>query len=647
MLLVVVVVVPFAACFVPPAAAPPRWWWWSSCDYCCSPREYATTSHHREVLVVPPPQHAVLATSKNNNVSRAKLAAKRTSLIWSVAAKFVVKYLLLRRSRLSGDALKRARKEFASEFRDALVRLGPTFIKFGQLLSTRVDVLPPEVIQELVSLQNDVPGFSPRRALEIIREELGEVPFATFDETPLAAASLAQVHRATLETGEDVVVKVQRDGLLEQFRVDCANIRFLARVADRLDPQEEGVSANWKGIAESSEKVLFREIDFLQEKESALKFRENFHETAFVRIPRIYDEFCTRKVLTMEYVAGAKINAPPPGSDTELLASRLTTSYLDQLCRHGFFHCDPHPGNVAVDENNRIIYYDFGMMEKIEPQVKKGFVDLVYALYKNDPMLAVDALELMGVLRENLDRFSVERVARSYVSTFAETIQTNAPWENQMDPDEARAVRRARRAKLGADLFATQAERPFVFPPKFTFVFRALSTIDGIGKTLDPKYDLTRLASPYLRELADLRDGSALKTALLEILRSLGWRPVDLSQVVQQPRNVANVQTVLRRLERGDLKLRVRAQECESVLERIETRQKLLHFALVSALLFKIATQIAPSPKLIAVVVSKLAYCASAFFAAKAAANLFELEKLERRKTRFFDLSNQRDDKPY
>ena len=231
---------------------------------------------------------------------------------------------------------------------------------------------------------------------ELNIDKLDEV-FASFDATPLAAASLAQVHRATLKDGTEVVVKVQRDGLVEQFDVDCKNIRFLASVADRVDPENEGVSSNWRGIADTSEGVLYREIDFLVERDAAERFRRAFEEGAgnakplpWVKVPKTFDEYCTSRVLVMEYVPGTKINDVPAlekmDVDLPLMSQRLTTSYLEQLARHGFFHCDPHPGNVAVDEGcpgGRLIYYDFGMMESIEPDVKKGFVDLVYSLYKN------------------------------------------------------------------------------------------------------------------------------------------------------------------------------------------------------------------------------------------------------------------------
>lgn len=573
-------------------------------------------------------------------------AMRRSSLIWSCAVRIAVKWSRLRR--LRGEKLVEARRTLASEFREVLLYLGPTFIKFGQLLSTRVDALPKEVISELVSLQNEVPGFSTDRVLEILAEEIGELPFERFDREPLAAASLAQVHRARLD-GEEVVVKIQRDGLRELFEVDCANIRFLARVADALDPQEEGVSSDWKGIAETSEGVLYREIDFRVEKESAEKFRQNFEGCDWVKIPKTFPEYCTEKVLVLEYVKGRKINDPPPECDPVKLSERLTTSYLEQLCRHGFFHCDPHPGNVACDDHypgGRIIYYDFGMMETIETPIKKGFVDLVYSLYKNEPNIAVDALEKMGVLRPSIDRFSIERIARNYVNTFAETVSSDEKWDNQLDPEEAKERRRARRAKLGSDLFAAQADRPFRFPPKFTFVFRAISTIDGIGKSLDKNYDLTKLSSPYLRELADLRDGSAVKTGILDIAERLGWRPKDVGQVVTQPRTVSKIQTSLQRLEQGELKLRVRTTECEAVVDRIETRQKLQTFALASYVLFYTATQpVAASAKLPVLIAKKIALLASFLTFYKTVSAYLELDKLERRKTRFFNLDKQDDSK--
>ena len=563
----------------------------------------------------------------------------------------------------------------------------PTFIKFGQLLSTRVDVLQPEIIAELSSLQNEVPGFSPERAIAIIQEELnitnlGAI-FQTFEMKPLAAASLAQVHRATLHTGEHVVVKVQRDGLRDQFDVDCANIRFLARLADRLDPENEGVASNWRGIADTSEAVLYREIDFLVERQAAENFRIAFEEGAlhvagqntpkakpipYVKVPKTYDAYCTSRILVLEYVPGIKINdikalKKLKSLDLSAISERLTTSYLEQLCRHGFFHCDPHPGNVAVDTSypgGRIIYYDFGMMESIEPTVKAGFVDLVYALYKNAPILACDALEQMGVLRPGLDRYSIERIATNYVNSFMSTVEsktakgitgvdeTAVKWETEMSFEEQRVARRARRAQIGKDLFATQADRPFVFPPKFTFIFRALSTIDGIGKSLDPGYDLTRLSAPYLRELADLRDGSRYKSLFFELLEKVGWRLDDLKQVVMQPRTLASADASIKRIEEGELKLRVRSIELEAQLTRVETRQRMYGTGAMALLAAKMATDIATLSSAPSSLASLGRFALHKAYVLAAVVSSFEsfgafcgLSRLERNRRRF---ENQLDD---
>ena len=315
-----------------------------------------------------------------------------------------------------GDALVNARASLAAELRDTLIKLGPTFIKIGQLLSTRVDVFTPEVIAELAKLQNEVPPFPTKRALKIIRDELGagvEDIYAELDPTPLAAASLAQVHRAVLKTGEEVIVKVQRENLLELFKIDLWNINLVARLADRFDPQTEAVGANWKAIAKTSGEVLFREVDFDVEREAAVTFAKNFEKSKSVKIPKMYEELCTKKVVTMEYCPGVKISdtqgLKEKGYDPVHLATRLTTSYLEQVCRHGFC-ARPAPGQPRrrrrVPGRPKLIYYDFGMMEVMETDIKKGFVDLVFSIYENLPREACDALEAMGVLRPGVDRTS-------------------------------------------------------------------------------------------------------------------------------------------------------------------------------------------------------------------------------------------------
>jgi len=469
-------------------------------------------------------------------------------------------------------------------------------------------VLAPEVIEELSRLQNEVPSFPAERALAIIKEELGKPAdelFDSFDSEPLAAASLAQVHHAVMKgSGEEVVVKVQRENLIDLFHVDLWNIQLVAKIADRFDSQTEAVAANWKDIADTSGKVLFREVDFNVEREACDEFGKNFEKFDAIKIPKTYEAFSTSKVLTMEYVPGVKItNAAAmekAGYDPIHISEQLCTSYLEQVCRHGFFHCDPHPGNLAVDNGypgGRLIYYDFGMMEVMEPEIKKGFVDLIFSIYENLPREACVALEQMGVLRSGVDKQSIENIARNLLNDFESTLMTaDNKWENQMTPEEKKASRRKRRAKIGQDLFATQSEKPFLFPPKWTFVFRAFSTIDGIGKGLDPKtFDLSRISQPYLRELANLRDGSTTTTAIKEVGRRLGLRPTDIAQVVQQPRVVNGLAESVRRIEEGEVKLRVRTLEVERTLERMEERQMMVGNGLGAAVLYQLSLRAASS----------------------------------------------------
>jgi len=531
-----------------------------------------------------------------------------------------------------------ARRKLAIGLRDTMIALGATFVKLGQLLSTRVDVLPREVIEELSLLQNDVPGFPVERALRIINRELGKPAdevFASFDRTPLAA--------------QEVVVKVQRENLRETFDVDLFTIRIVAALADRLDPQTEGVGANWKAIAETSGEVLYREIDFNNERMSAEEFAANFAKLPNIKVPRTYPEYCSARLITLEYCPGIKVTdteaIQKAGYDPIQISDSITTSYLEQVCRHGFFHCDPHPGNLAVDggcPGGRLIYYDFGMMERVENRVKKGFVDLVFSIYENLPKAACDSLEVMGVLRPGIDRYSIERIARNMLDTFQTTLASaDNVWENEMTPEQKKESRRERRAKLGGDLFATQAERPFLLPPKFTFVFRAFSTIDGIGKELSPRYDLARISQPYLRELADLRDGSSVTTLVKEVGRRLGLRPEDIAAAVTQPRAVASVADTVKRLEEGDLKLRVRTLEVERLLERVELRQQLVGAALGAVVLLQWS---ASAPRLLGPWLGRAAVLAALRLSWEARSAWAAMASLEAQRLRFENQGDSRYD---
>ena len=569
-------------------------------------------------------------------------AFSRTVDIYVFSISFAFRYFKVERLKSKDPNLYiEGKQALAIILRDKLLELGPTFIKLGQLLSTRIDVFPKEYITELALLQDQVPGFDGNKSVEIIEKELGmpiTEAYDTFNRTAIAAASLGQVHIATKD-GKKLAVKVQRQGLKRLFDMDLKNIRVLAILLNKYDSKSEGAQPDWVSIYNESAKLLYKEIDYRAEALNAIRFRENFAGTSWVKVPEVYLNMTTSCVITMEYVPGIKISdiekIEKAGIDRQLLAKRSAEAYLTQLCRHGFFHCDPHPGNVACDteQGGRLIFYDFGMMDELKPETKAGLVNLIFGIYENNVKEVLSALEQIEVLRPGADKFAVENLARFFLKEFSSGMSKGGQWANQLPLEEQRCMLTERRKQLGADLFSIGSDGPFKFPPTFTFVFRAFTSLDGIGKGLDSSYDLTVLAQPFLKELVDLHDGSAFLSLLKSWGKAVGWRPIDLAHTIQQPRKVAYLEDTLLRMEQGDLKLRVRVLESERAFKRLTLVQSNMALAIAASSFLNMAILLSTitTPTGVAVNAAKATFVLAGFFGIQVPFGLLRLRSLDRR----------------
>lgn len=540
---------------------------------------------------------------------------QRTCEIWTFAFTFAWKYFLLNqkwtypKEGMTPVNISARKSELAVWLREGLVRLGPTFIKIGQQFSTRVDVLSKEFTKELEKLQDKVPPFDQDIALQILKNNLGRPPsevFEEFDEEPIAAASLGQVHLAKVN-GEKVVVKVQRPGLKELFDIDLKNIRALAVWLQKVDPKSDGAARDWVAIYDECSRILYEEIDYTLEGRNADRFRENFKDTPWVKVPKVYWEYTSSEVLVLEYVPGVKINdgrrIDALGLDRKKLARLSVESYLQQILKHGFFHADPHPGNVAVDptDGGRLVYYDFGMMGSIPGGVRGGLMQLFYGVYNKDPDSCLDALITMGVLVPGKDRLAVRRTAEFFLSSFQERLdqqkkerdakgaEYSKDFKPQRSKDEAKERRKQILANIGEDLLVAAADQPFRFPATFTFVVRSFTVLDGIGKSLDPRFDISEISAPYARDLL-----LEAKPQFAKIAEDLKKRAANQNRAIvnlfQGPNKIDDISSTILRLERGDLKLRVRALEAERALTRLQAWQRVVLAALCCSTLVNVGT---------------------------------------------------------
>jgi predicted unusual protein kinase regulating ubiquinone biosynthesis (AarF/ABC1/UbiB family) len=458
-----------------------------------------------------------------------------------------------------------------------LLQLGSAFIKLGQLLSARPDVLPAGYVEELAHLQDQVPSFPFSTAQALLEQELGErcAEIVDLEERPLGAASLAQVHRASLRSGRQVVFKIQRPGLERLFRLDLEVLQQVAAVLQRHP--RWGVGRDWVSIAQECRRVLLRELDFRVEAEHAARFRQQFLDDPGIRVPAVVWELSTRRVLCLDYLPGIKITDRPAlmeaGIDPSAVAEKGAASYLQQLVRFGFFHADPHPGNLAVAADGALIYYDFGMMGQISQRLRSRLGRMVTAAAARDASSLVGELQAAGVIAEGIDVGPVRRLVRLMLT------------EALTPPFSSNVI-----AKLSGDLYDLVYGQPFRLPPELIFVMRALSTFEGVGRSLDPGFSLVAIARPYLLPLM-----TASGNGPNDLFNQLGRQAVEVgTRALGLPQRLEDS---LSRIEQGDLQVQIRAGETDRLLRRLALSQQTAGQAVLLGALAVAASLLAASAR--------------------------------------------------
>ena len=434
--------------------------------------------------------------------------------------------------------------------RQALEELGTTFIKLGQILSTRADLLPPEYLVELTKLQDSAPPVAFEDIQQTLVTELGqpiEQIFAQFDPVPLAAASIGQAHAATLWNGTEVVVKVRRPGVVEQVNEDLEILKELATTASR----------HWQfadqydlcGLVEEFSQTLRSELDYIREGHNAERFAANFAADSHIHIPRVFWEVTTARVLTLERIRGIKINdlkaLDEQETDRRWLADYATNVVLKMVCEDGFFHADPHPGNFFIESNGTIGLIDFGMVGVLDGPTQDLLAELLIAINHQDADRLVDVFLDLGVTRKRIDRTSVRHDIERMLSAY---------WGLPLGELKV--------AALLNDVYSVMRRHQLHLPSNLALLLKTVIMVEGLGVNLDPDFRLTKSLTPYTERLV-LRQYSPFRW-----MRSFGRTSLDLAKLgVQMPQHLRRIVTAA---EDGNLQIGMRPEGFDPVVDRLE-----------------------------------------------------------------------------
>jgi ubiquinone biosynthesis protein len=504
----------------------------------------------------------MISIRKIGVVGRTYRYVKRYQEILSVLIKYgfgdVVDALNIRQhieigwQKISGKPAEQIEKLSRPErVRMTLEELGPTFVKLGQILSTRPDLIPLEYVQELSKLQDMVPAFSYDDAKAIIKSETGSLPeeiFCSFDKTPLAAASLGQVHKATLkDTEEAVAIKVQRPDVQKIIEVDLEIMLDLASLVER-NVKELEVLQPTKIVREFA-RIMDEETDYTVEAAYIEHFARQFLDDQTIYVPKVFRQWTTKRILTMEYIEGIKASdldrLKQEGYDLKEIANRGANLIMKQIFVHGFYHADPHPGNICILPNAVICFLDFGMMGRISNQEREDFTDLVSMILSKDEKKTVDALLKVSNFAEEPNRAELERDMGEFFDRFL--------YLTLKELDLGKMLQRVLEilTKQGVSL-----------KPDLFLMLKALVTVEGVGRSLDPDFQIVEHAEPFVQDVQSARYAPRSITSDLidsgkELLHLLKEVPGELREV-------------LRNIKQGKLRIEIDYRGVDRTIFRLE-----------------------------------------------------------------------------
>lgn len=440
--------------------------------------------------------------------------------------------------------------------------LGPTFVKLGQLLSTRADLIPADVAEELSKLQDEVPPFPAEEAIRVVEKELDrplDALFASFERSPLAAASISQVHRAVLHTGEQVAVKIRRPGIERQIETDIEILLGLAELAkerlrpDLLDPV---------GVVEEFARTIRRELDFRIEARHIQRFRENFSTWEQVHIPAVHWRFTTERLLVTEYVEGVKVTDAAAleawGIDPAEVAKRGAEAFLKQVMLDGTFHGDPHPGNVLAMPDGRLAFLDFGVVGQLDERAMEALADMFIGVVRLDAGRVVGALRRLGLVDERADL----RGLKGELNDLVERHYGRPLKEMELGP-------------ILAEIFRIVNKHRIRLPLDFALLGKAIVTMEGIGKQLDPDFNALEIAEPFVKSLVRRRlDPQRIARQAMkdgrEYFETLGRIPLALDRALSS-------------LNRGELEIVFTHNGLERFINKLDVVSNRVSLAVVIA----------------------------------------------------------------